>query len=205
MGYFALLLIGLAVIVSLNSRSRILKPEKSAVRETATRGEEIAREIAFGAVQQISINQQRLVDSTEAKLGVLALAILACFVALVVEHDADMVERAEVVLLGFDSLAVLAGLLGFKHREPFDVATFVRGYKAQAPQTLDETIDAMATNYVKNETLRKIKDGILFWATVVLALVVTIDLARRYGAINMLRTFSSLWHHGTSACSVWPF
>jgi hypothetical protein len=51
---------------------------------------EVDRETAFAALQRLTINQQRLVDSTEAKLGVLALAVLACFVALVVEPNPEL-------------------------------------------------------------------------------------------------------------------
>jgi hypothetical protein len=161
---------------------------------------EIDREIAFSAIQRISINQRRLVDSTEAKLGVLALAILACFIALVVETESKTLEHVEVVILGVDSLAVLLGLLGFKHREPFDVPIFVRGYKAQAPKNVDEAIDAMADRYVRNEKLHAIKDGILMWTTIVFAVVIALDLTRRYGAFASLKVFGGWVVHGLVGC-----
>jgi hypothetical protein len=152
---------------------------------------EIDRETAFSALQRVSINQQRLVDSTEAKLGVLALAVVGFFVALAVDQTSDAHwQQYEVIALGADTALIMAGLLGFKHREPFDVLIFVRGYKAQAPQTVDRTIDAMALRYVLNEKLRTIKDRILVCATLAAAAIVTFDLCRRYGLEALV---STLW------------
>ena len=68
------------------------------------------------------------------------------------------------------------------------------GIASQAPKNVDEAIDAMANRYVGNETLRAIKDDILKWTTIVLAIAIAVELGRRYGAWDMLSSLG-VWSH----------
>ncbi|HEY6234253.1 MAG TPA: hypothetical protein VIW69_03980 [Candidatus Elarobacter sp.] len=151
MGVFAVIVMLFGVAACFDNR-----PEGIAAKPTAApRAEpqmdtpELDRVTAFAAIQRASINQQRLVGSTEAKLGVLALAILAYFVAIVVEAEASHVwlQHIEVVALAVDIAVILLGLLGFKTKQPFDLLKFVKFYKIKAPETLESTIETMAERY----------------------------------------------------------
>jgi hypothetical protein len=149
---------------------------------------EIERDTAFAALQRLSINQQRIIDSIEAKLGVLALAVLAIFIGLLVEAN---IERAPwhsvwTVMLGVDMLPVLAGMLGFKAEEPFDIPSFVAGFRFQAPQTINAAIDEMAECYAANNRRRKIKERLLSVSTVLAILFVSGETARRLNAMGAL-------------------
>jgi hypothetical protein len=149
---------------------------------------EIERDTAFAALQRLAINQQRIIDSTEAKLGVLALAVLAIFIGLLVEAN---MERAPwhslwTVMLGVDMLPILAGMLGFKAEEPFDVPGFVAGFRFQAFQTINAAINEMAECYDANNRRRKIKEGLLAVSTLLAILFVSGETARRLNTVGAL-------------------
>jgi hypothetical protein len=150
--------------------------------------EEIERDTAFAALQRLAINQQRLIDSIEAKLGVLALAVLAIFIGLLVEANMERAPWHSVwtVMLGLDMLPILAGMLGFKAAEPFDIPSFVAGFRFQAPRTIDTAIDAMAQRYDANNGRRKTKERLLAFSALLAILFVGGETARRFNAMGAL-------------------
>ena len=118
MGVLAVIITIIWTAACFGNRSACIgaKPSTSPTTEPPTASPELDRVTAFAAIQRASINQQRLVDSTEAKLGVLALAILGYFVAIVAESAANYVwlQHLEVLALAADVAVILLGLLGFK-------------------------------------------------------------------------------------------
>jgi hypothetical protein len=149
---------------------------------------EIERDTAFAALQRLAINQQRIIDSIEAKLGVLALAVLAIFIGLLVEPNIGRARWHSVwtMMLGLDILPILAGMLGFKAQEPFDTPSFVAGFRFQAPGTIDAAIDAMARRYDVNNGRRTTKERLLASSAMLAILVVGGETARRFDAIGVL-------------------
>jgi hypothetical protein len=149
---------------------------------------EIERDTAFAALQRLGINQQRIIDSVEAKLGVLALAVLAIFIGLLVEANMERAPGYSVwtVMLGVDMLPILAGMLGFKAEEPFDIPSVVAGFRFQAPQTLNAAIDEMAECYDANNRRRRIKERLLTVSTLLALLFVSGETARRLNAMGAL-------------------
>jgi hypothetical protein len=149
---------------------------------------EIERDTAFAALQRLAINQQRIIDSIEAKLGVLALAVLAIFIGLLVEANMERARWHSVwtIMLGVDMLPILAGMLGFKAEEPFDIASFVAGFRFQSPRTIDVAIEAMSRRYDLNSGRRKIKDRLLAFSTLLAILFVGGETVRRFDAIGVL-------------------
>ena len=148
---------------------------------------EIERDTAFATLQRLAINQQRILDSLEAKLGVLALAVLAIFIGLLVEANLERAPWHSVwtVMLGLDVLPILAGMLGFKAEEPFDIPSFVAGFRLQAPRTIDAAIDAMAECYDVNNGRRKTKERLLASSALLAILFVGGETARRFDAIGV--------------------
>src|ERR1700736_633641 len=155
---------------------------------------EIERDTAFAALQRLAINQQRIIDSIEAKLGVLALAVLAIFIGLLVEANIERARWHSVCteMLGVDMLAILAGMLGFKAEEPFDIPSFVAGFRFQSPQTIDAAIDAMSRRHDLNNGRRKIKESLLALSTLLAILFVGGETARQFDAISTLAGWLSI-------------
>jgi uncharacterized MAPEG superfamily protein len=90
------------------------------------------------------------------------------------------------VMLGLDMLPILAGMLGFKAAEPFDIPSFVAGFRFQAPRTIDTAIDAMAQRYDANNGRRKTKERLLAFSALLAILFVGGETARRFNAMGAL-------------------
>lgn len=175
---------------------------------------EIERGAAFSTLQRLTINQQRIIDSTEAKLGVLALALLGVFIALLVEPEQhSRWHTIWTVLIGIDIVPILFGMLGFKAEEPFDMAAFVASFRSQAPDTIEATIQAMALRYDANNKRRRDKDRLLTISTWLAAAFVAFEVIRRFNiAIPPLHALAGFgaaivktltWL--APSCGAWPF
>jgi hypothetical protein len=111
------------VIAALVTLALFTAPRSQTCTPTDLPTAEIERDTVFAALQRLTINQQRIIDSIEAKLGVLALAVLAIFIGLLVETNIEHAPWHSVwtVMLGLDMLPIVAAMLGFKAAEPFDI------------------------------------------------------------------------------------
>jgi hypothetical protein len=135
------------------------------------------------------------------------LAVLGLFIGLLVEANMERATWHNIwtILLGLTMLPILAGMLGFKAEEPFDVPSFVAGLRFQAPGTIDRAIEAMARRYEANGGRREIKERLLAISTWLAMSFAAAELARRFDVSGALvQIVGRLAASASSAASVMP-